>query len=364
MVNYGKLSLYGNGQDGVMAMNYDNKSSEGEPLGLMRIALIGLGVAFVLYIALAVNPPESAGRLYAITPLHGEKTSFWGYAPRDVSDLESVVSAIWEEPRYDVVPSVAPLAFPKDIDSIASSTRKKLFVRSLLPHILRVNEGILERREKVEAVAEAIAEGKTPTRSQRSFLLESARRYRIKVEDDGAVNYKALIKRLLKRIDVIPPSLAIAQAAIESAWGASRFAQEGNNLFGQWVFSQNAGMAPRDAAEDANYSVARYTNIAESVESYARNLNTLWAYNDLREERQKLRDAGLIADGPQLAKGLLLYSVRREAYVKEVRAVIRQNKLTLLDHFELTPVERAELMELMGEADELDFRPLAKAQNV
>jgi len=345
-------------------MTYNKEISAGEPLGLLPMALVGLGIAFILYLALAVNPPQPSGNLYALTPTQGGKSSFWGYAPRDVDDLESVVSAIWEEPLYDVVPSVAPLAFPKDLDSIASTTRKNLFVRSLLPHILRVNEGILERRERLEEIGKQIASGKKPTRSERSFLLESARRYRIKVEGDGGVDYGALISRLLKRVDIIPPSLAIAQAAIESAWGASRFAQEGNNLFGQWVFSPSAGMAPRDAAEDANYSVARYTNIAESVESYARNLNTLWAYNDLRDQRQKLRKEGRLADGHLLAKGLLLYSVRREAYIKEVRAVIRQNKLTLLDHFELTPVERAEIIELMGETGELDFRPLAKAQNV
>jgi Bax protein len=132
-------------------------------------------------------------------------------------------------------------------------------------------------------------------------------------------------------VDPVPPSLALAQAAIESAWGTSRFAVQGNNLFGQWCYKKGCGLVPLQRNSDSHHEVAKFATVSESVESYIRNINTHRAYIDFRATRAQLRGAESPASGYQLAENLLEYSELREKYVHEVQAVIRINNLARYD---------------------------------
>jgi Bax protein len=133
------------------------------------------------------------------------------------------------------------------------------------------------------------------------------------------------------RVDEIPPSLALAQAAIESAWGTSRFAVQGNNLFGQWCYKKGCGLVPLRRDSGSRHEVAKFSSVTQSVNAYMRNLNTHRAYSDLRANRAQLKATEQNVTGHLLAANLLDYSELREVYVEEIRAVIRINKLAQYD---------------------------------
>jgi Bax protein len=146
---------------------------------------------------------------------------------------------------------------------------------------------------------------------------------------------------------VIPPSLVLAQAANESAWGTSRFARRGNNLFGQWCFSQGCGLVPRGRVEGASHEVASFSSPYRSVRSYIQNLNRHPTYQLLRDIRLKARNRDDIASGPSLAAGLLGYSERGEDYVEEIRNMIRHNNLDYYDDDFQAIVQGANSQELL-----------------
>ena len=139
-----------------------------------------------------------------------------------------------------------------------------------------------------------------------------------------------LLTALLERVDIVPPSLAMAQSAEESGWGTSRFADLGNALFGQWTWS--GGIEPLNKRQDkGSYGIARFDTPLQSVEAYMRNLNTHAAYQSLRERRAAMRRAGERPDGYELAKTLTSYSERGEDYVHSLHAIMRVNKLQPAD---------------------------------
>ncbi len=133
--------------------------------------------------------------------------------------------------------------------------------------------------------------------------------------------------KLKNRIDVIPPSLALAQSANESAWGTSRFALKGYNYFGQWCYSKGCGLVPSKRNSGASHEVRKFSHGQQSVRAYMINLNTGRAYKDLRRKRAEDRTNGIKPSGIHLAEGLINYSERREHYVKELQSMIRYNKL-------------------------------------
>ncbi len=150
-------------------------------------------------------------------------------------------------------------------------------------------------------------------------------------------------RRLLKRVDIIPPGLALAQAASESAYGTSRFSRLANNLFGEWTFAPGTGIVPKDRPEGKTYEIRRFKSIFASVNAYFKNLNTHRAYKNLREKRAFLRSEGLPLKSTTLADGLIHYSIRGEEYVKSIKKIIRQNRLSRLSQVKLRAPESSSL---------------------
>jgi Bax protein len=136
---------------------------------------------------------------------------------------------------------------------------------------------------------------------------------------------------LLKRVDTIPVSLALAQAANESAWGTSRFALEGNNLFGQWCYDEGCGLVPNRRRANASHEVQSFESIEAAVRAYFMNINTHDRYQGFRDLRFQMRSKEGELDPFALAWGLDGYSERGEAYVDEVQTIILQNDLTNKD---------------------------------
>ena len=140
------------------------------------------------------------------------------------------------------------------------------------------------------------------------------------------------------RMDIIPVSIAIAQAANESGWGTSRFALEGNALFGQWTWSKK-GISPKNKDPDETHKVLQFQILKASVRAYKNNLNTHNAYKEFRETRAKLRQEEKIITGLELAKYLKKYAAEGEKYVAILEAIINKNSLTDFDKAILLPTK-------------------------
>ena len=224
------------------------------------------------------------------------------------------------------VPRLAVARLPRDIDDLTDSVdRKALFLRSLLPLVLQANSEIARIRGKVAAALDARAAGRLGAVD--SLWLEQVAAW-YGADPENAAD-------ILRRIDQVPPSLALAQAAQESGWGRSRFARDANALFGQRTWGEGQpGLAPKDADQD-NFRVRAFPDLMSGVRAYLHNLNSHRAYEDLRERRARARAVGTAASSLDLAGSLTSYSEEGAAYVAALRELITSNDLRTLDGLRL-----------------------------
>lgn len=206
--------------------------------------------------------------------------------------------------------------------------KKETFFTYLNSFIEAENLRILERREKVQVFASILANGGNLSATELVALDELAAQYRLQGSDLALAD---LVEELSVRVDIIPVSLALAQAATESAWGTSRFAREGNNIFGQWCFDEGCGLVPGERADDASHEVRAFATVEGSIRAYIRNLNTNPSYAYLRELRAQMRMMDKPLDSRALAQGLLRYSERGHVYISEIHDIIRINDLLTRD---------------------------------
>ena len=221
------------------------------------------------------------------------------------------------------VPRVILTSLPDDLETMDSvDDRKALFVKAMLPLVLMVNEPIERDRARLEGLSELVQGGVTLSPRDRRWVTELAGRYN--------VDKRASMAELLRRVDVVPVSLAIAQAAEESGWGTSRIARHGNAMFGQQTWSGH-GITPQNRKPGETFKYQRFEDLLASVRSYVQNLNSHDAYKDFRVTRAQLRQSGKPLDSLRLAAALVRYSERGGDYVQAVRALIRTNDLQELD---------------------------------
>lgn len=225
-------------------------------------------------------------------------------------------------PYTPEIPAVGVVTLPHDLDQVADVKAKKgLFFRALLPVLLAENQALLGVRDHMQGLFDR---GMTDlTSAELRWLRAVASHYRVK----GDVMQAEVQQRLLRRVDVIPLSLALAQAANESAWGTSRFAREGNNLFGIWTYRESEGIVPLGRPEGEIYAVRAFSTIDASVRAYLHTLNTHPAYAELRQMRAAMRSRGESLNAQTLAGGLEKYSARGHEYIEEIRTMIRGNRL-------------------------------------
>jgi len=206
--------------------------------------------------------------------------------------------------------------------------KKSSFFKLMYPLIETENLLILKVRNKIINLKKKLNSRQKLTASEKTELTTLAEKYRVKKYRD---DMNVLINKLLIKIDIIPPSLAIAQAANESAWGTSRFARLAKNYYGQWCFSKGCGIVPKRRSANSNHEVRSFSSVKKSVRSYMKNINSTRPYKELRKIRHNLKLKNIAPDGYKLAKGLMRYSSRGKEYVKEIRAMIKYNKLTSYD---------------------------------
>ena len=205
--------------------------------------------------------------------------------------------------------------FPKDLDELKNTQLKKeTFIKIVLPLVVAENERILADRNKLIILSDKKFTSDTEKQWIRQKLLE----YKVK---------KGNLKELLARMDIIPTSIALAQAAKESGWGTSRFALEGNAIFGQWTWS-GQGIAPLDRESNKNHKILKFPILRASVKAYKNNLNTHKSYSKFRQKRFELREKNKKISGLELTSTLNNYAQTGTAYTKILNQIIRQNRLT------------------------------------
>jgi Bax protein len=208
----------------------------------------------------------------------------------------------------------------------AGKARKEAFFGYLLPIIRHINSQLRAERFVLGQIRQAAASPEGLSAEQLAKLSALSEKYDVEeetIEDQIAI--------LWRRVDTIPASLALAQAANESAYGTSRFAVDANNLFGQWCFREGCGLVPNARIDDASHEVRSFKTPVDSVRSYMHNLNTNRAYATLRTLRSKQRASKQPPSGKELVNALLEYSSRGQDYVDELSAMMRHNKLARFD---------------------------------
>ena len=223
---------------------------------------------------------------------------------------------------------------PNDFPQITSTTeRKELFLLSVLPLVLSVNERLRRDRSRLLRIERQLETAQKLNVDDAAWLAELAELYSVEAGD---------MRSLTLRVDQVPVSLALAQAAIESGWGTSRFATLGNALFGQWTENPDVrGLLPAKRGENQFHRVRAFSKLIRSVWKYAHNLNTHPAYGEFRLRRGETRQVNKSLSGDLLALTLTRYSERGTAYTEGLRTIIRANRLSELDDTKLVDAKPA-----------------------
>ena len=244
----------------------------------------------------------------------------------------ATIKQLFEDTNYTLedvrekklVKPVALTLLPNEIKMIENTKKRKdFFIQIVLPLILKENSNIRLDRKRLFSIINK----SNNTKLEKKWLDKKYKQYGIPSKD---------LSILKIRMDEIPVSLALAQAAKETGWGTSRFAQEGNALFGQWTWS-GEGLKPKEADKNQGHKVMRFNVLQASVRAYQRNLNTHSTYKEFRKERAKLRDQNKPLDSIILSQYLNEYAETGNQYVEVLKKIINQNNLKDFDDAKLLP---------------------------
>lgn len=318
----------------------DMKESKGFQWTVLTLMGFGLALLIALQISAPTNTTSKAPKAVlklpsevVKQPLHAEDlkpmkvesaskslsvrdltTAFnkLGYRLKDIRDGDSSV------------PRLFLASLPHDLANIAQTEeRKALFFKALLPLILKTNEEILADRARILRLRHRLNLGLDIIAQDQIWLKATFERYKVRGQK---------FDQLLQKVDIVPPSLALAQAAEESGWGTSRFVREGNALFGQWTFKQNDnGIVPAQRGDNQTHRIKSFDSIKDSLRAYMHNLNTHTAYKSLRAKRAFMRNTRQPIKGSILATALDKYSERGEQYIVSLKAIMDKNNLPLYD---------------------------------
>jgi len=257
----------------------------------------------------------------------------------DLNLKTETVLNLFEDVNYDLnkvrfEKKVKPIyftQFPKDLDEIQSvKLKKETFIKIVLPLIVAENEKILDDRFKLKQITSR----KKTSDKEKQWLRQKFLEYKVK---------KGSVDELKTRMDIIPTSIALAQAAKESGWGTSRFALEGNAIFGQWTWN-GTGIEPLLKDKTKNHKILKFPILRASVKAYKNNLNTHRSYIKFREKRKDLRKKNKRIDGLELTKTLSNYAETGSEYTKILAQIIIQNRLMDFEPVKLAnSVQRSEL---------------------
>ena len=250
------------------------------------------------------------------------------YISKDVN-LESILET-------NLVPNIIISKLPSNIKNLQSSeNRKTLFIKIALPIIIKENEKLVLMNSKIKNLGKRID---FISRRDAMWLSSKMKEYKLK---------EYSIDKLLQKVDKIPVSLALAQAAIESGWGTSRFAIEGNALFGQYIWDQNKdGIVPENRDLGENYKIKSFNSLSDSVSSYMKNLNTNHHYSEFRLNRYIMRKNNIPLNGVTLSNYLYNYSIEDD-YSEKIKNIIKTNKFEDFEYLKMEDQNKIKLTEII-----------------
>ena len=269
---------------------------------------------------------------------NSERDLLWDIIEENKSEIDLVrfdvdeINSVFKQNNYDLkearnsklIKPVGIYLLPNDIKNISKTNeRKELFIKIVLPLVLKENNKIRIDRKRLFTILNK----NSNTEIEKKWLEKKFKQYGVRQND---------ISTLKIRMDEIPVSLAIAQAAKETGWGTSRFALMGNALFGQWTWS-GEGLKPKNAEEGKDHKVMKFHNLQLSVRAYLRNLNTHSSYRGLRKARTELRNQKKSLDSLILSKHLDKYAETGKQYIEVLQKIIDQNNLKDFDEARLLP---------------------------
>ena len=263
--------------------------------------------------------------LYDILEENNSEINLVRYTTSEINDLFKEVKYNLKEVRdTKLVKPIDIGLLPNEIKNIANSKKRKdMFIKIVLPLIVKENNKIRRDRKRLFAILNK----NSNTDIEKKWLEKKYKQYGVRQND---------LSTLKIRMDEIPVSLAIAQAAKETGWGTSRFALKGNALFGQWTWSGD-GLKPKNAEKGEEHKVMKFHSLQLSVRAYLRNLNTHSSYKDLRKARTKLRNKNKPLDSIVLSNHLDKYAETGNEYIKVLQKIITQNNLKDFDEARLLP---------------------------
>ena len=338
-----------------LSFNYNNTVNSISRIFLSSFALISFFYIMPLFISFAeknfytkeIKNNSKIILAYTLNKQNENKENTKSQSEEDLlfdifslNDLESdtvrlsasTIKQLFEDTDYNLkdvrekklVKPVALTLLPQEIKMIENTKkRKEFFIQIVLPLIIKENNNIrIDRNNLFKIINKS-----NNTNLEKQWLGKKYKQYGVVLGD---------LSSLKIRMDEIPVSLAIAQAAKETGWGTSRFAQEGNALFGQWTWS-GEGLKPKEAKAGEGHKVMKFNVLQASVRAYQRNLNTHSTYRDFRRARAELRDLGKPLDSLELSKYLNKYAETGNQYVEVLQKIIKQNKLKDFDDAKLLP---------------------------
>ena len=275
--------------------------------------------------ARAMPMPDQSLRLASLMTLPGQRLDWQRRRFGAKALLDLSLSALRRGKA--ALPPVYLSRFPDNLaDLNDAKQRKDIFIKTVLPLVLRANDEVRSTRQRMLSLILRAREHGNLTSREHGFLNQLASQYDVTEGD---------FDELQKRVDVIPASLALAQGAEESGWGTSRFARQGNAVFGQRTFRKGGGLVPLGREAGQRYEVKSFSNLYTSVRSYILNLNTHTAYKSFRQKRAEYRSAGQSLDSHVLMGALKSYSERGQKYIDTIRVIIRSNRLDDFDDVRL-----------------------------
>lgn len=284
----------------------------------MKVGTLAAGGVLLVVTSVLANPEAQEHRP---APAAGQADARDAVAAPRVLTHAPTPDSAWETnplaARSDPVGGLPDLRATGDVDA-----RKARFFAYLLPLVQAENQRLTAIRTRLSYIYDFVRWQREIVAPDRAWLAEVRAEFRIPQGDFSNPDFWV---EAFVRVDAVPEDLVLVQAANESGWGTSRFAREGNNLFGQWCFEQGCGMVPAGRPDGATYEVARYGSVSASIGSYIHNLNTGRSYRSLRDIRARRRSEGVEPNATELAAGLVVYSARGIAYVHELQAMIRHN---------------------------------------
>ena len=300
-------------------------------------------------------------------PLRAQEVTVLGSQEETIALIEA--DRWWAEKKrgqplkvpYKMVVAITE-RWQKHAPKLPVATKKEIFFSSLLPLVVHANTMVLDRRSRIQEANKKLARGKPLTSEEVATLKEMAVLLRIATREKAAqmtdsAEYKMVLKEALYRLDVIPAGLVLGQAAYESGYATSRFAVEGNALFGQWTFGGDGLVPEQQRKKIGDHRIASFDWPFDSVRGYYLNLSSHPAYKDFRRIRAELKASGKPVGSLALAAGLKSYSERGQVYVDTLKGIIRTNSLDIADN----AVFRDEPMSfIVGAADQAAAAKLRK----